>query len=452
MNELTTYGKVPPQAIDMEEAVIGGMMLDKDAAITISAILVPESFYKETNRKIFASIQTLVRKNLPVDILTVTEQLRSISELESVGGPVYITTLLSKINSACNIEYHSRIVIQKYMQRELIRISTEIQTKSFDDSIDISEILEFAESSIFSVTQNNMQREPKHVGEIANNVLIQIQKIVNHEIKLIGSPSGFTMLDRSTGGFKQKELTIIAGRPSMGKTALAIQICKNTAILNTPVCLFSIEMGEDEVGRRLISGYTNKSNIQLINGQCDPVRLAELSEPLFGLPIFIDETSGIGLLELRAKTRKLIAKHGVKIIIVDYIGLMKAEGYNRENEISNVSRGLKSIAKDLNIAVIALSQLNRGLEKTESKKPKLSDLRDSGAIEQDADVVMFVHRPEKHGQKTYDLGNDILDSKNLTILILAKNRNGATSEIPLRNNDFMTDIYDFETISYELPY
>jgi replicative DNA helicase len=386
-----------------------------------------------------------------VDLLTVTEKLRSINELESVGGPIYITQLTSRISSACNIEYHSRIVLQKFMQRELIRISTEIQNRAFDDSFDISELLEYAESSIFQVTQSNIQKEPKHVSEITENVLMVIQKIVNHEIKLIGCPSGFTLLDRSTGGFKQKELTIIAGRPSMGKTALAIQICKNTAILNTPVCLFSIEMGEDEVGRRLISGYTNKSNIQLINGQCDPVNLAELSEPLFGLPIYIDETSNIGLLELRAKTRKLITKYGIKIIVVDYIGLMKTEGYNRENEISNISRGLKSIAKDLNIAVIALSQLNRRLEGTSDKKPNLSDLRDSGAIEQDADVVMFTHRPAKFNQKTYELGNDILDTQNLMVLILSKNRNGATSEIPLRHNDYLTDIYDFETLT-DLPY
>lgn len=452
MEAINTYGKVPPQSIDMEEAVIAGMMLDRDASEAISALMKPENFYKQTHQKIFTSIQDLVRKNLPVDLLTVTEHLRSTNELESIGGPVYITSLLSKVSSAYNVEYHARIVLQKYMQRELIRISTEIQTKSFDDSYDISELLEFAESSIFQITQSNVKKEPKHVSEITDNVLNTIQRVVNREIKLIGVPSGFTVLDRSTGGFKQKELTIIAGRPSMGKTALAIQVCKNTAILANPVCLYSIEMGEEEIGRRLISGYTNKSNIQLINGQCDPVQLAELSEPLYSLPIFIDETSGIGLMELRAKTRKLIAKHGVKMIVVDYIGLMKSEGYNRENEISNISSGLKAIAKDLNIAVIALSQLNRGLEKTESKKPKLSDLRDSGAIEQDADVVIFAHRPEKHGQKTYDFNNDILDTAGLMMLILAKNRNGATCEIPLRCNDYLTDIYDFETISDELPY
>jgi len=419
-------GKVPPQSIEMEEAVLGSIMVDKEVIYNIIDFLKPESFYKDIHQKIFNSMIDLMKKGHPVDLITVTEELRSYDELENVGGPVYLTSLTSKIVSTVNIEYYARVITQKYIQRELIRISAEIQGRAFDDSNDISELLEYAEMNLMEISGTLQKRKPQKLKLIINNIKEVISKIISGEIRLIGVPSGFTSLDRATGGFKEQEFIIIACRPSIGKTSLALQIAKNCAKLNYPVGIFSCEMSNAELGRRYLSGASGRTNTELINGKCDLEQISEASKTIINLPIYIDDTSGITVIELKAKTRKLIADNNIKMIIVDYLQLMKGEGQTREQEVSSISRGLKGIAKDLNIPVIALSQLNRRLENTANKKPNLSDLRESGSLEQDSDIVLFPHRPAFYGEKTIFINNVEEDTKGLMMLILAKNRNGVS--------------------------
>jgi len=445
-------GKVPPQSIEMEEAVLGSIMVDKEVIYNIIDFLKPESFYKDIHQKIFNSMIDLMKKGHPVDLITVTEELRSYDELENVGGPVYLTSLTSKIVSTVNIEYYARVITQKYIQRELIRISAEIQGRAFDDSNDISELLEYAEMNLMEISGTLQKRKPQKLKLIINNIKEVISKIISGEIRLIGVPSGFTSLDRATGGFKEQEFIIIACRPSIGKTSLALQIAKNCAKLNYPVGIFSCEMSNAELGRRYLSGASGRTNTELINGKCDLEQISEASKTIINLPIYIDDTSGITVIELKAKTRKLIADNNIKMIIVDYLQLMKGEGQTREQEVSSISRGLKGIAKDLNIPVIALSQLNRRLENTANKKPNLSDLRESGSLEQDSDIVLFPHRPAFYGEKTIFINNVEEDTKGLMMLILAKNRNGVSGiELKLKHNESLTDIYEEDVFKANVP-
>jgi replicative DNA helicase len=446
------FGKVPPQANDMEEAVLGGIMIDNEAIFSIIDILKPESFYRESHQKIYNAIIELTKKNFPTDLLSITEYLRSNQELNSIGGPVYLTQLTSKVITSVNIEYHAKIIIQKFLQRELIRISTEIQTRAFDDSYDISELMEYAEMNLMELTGLIHKKKPKKLIHILNNVIDIISKIISGEVKLIGVPSGFLSLDRATGGFKKQEFTIIACRPSVGKTSLALQIAINSTSLNYPVAMFSCEMSEDELGRRTLSGVSGRSNTELINGRCNIEQLIKSSDPLNKLPLFIDDTSAISIIELKAKTRRLIMEYGIKMIIVDYIQLMTGEGQNREQEVSNISKGLKNIAKDLDIAVIGLSQLNRRLESTSDKKPNLSDLRESGSLEQDADIVIFPHRPEMYGQQTIFINNIEENTKGLMLLIIAKNRNGISHiELKLKCNESLTNIFEEDEFKANIP-
>ena len=431
-------GKVPPQAMDMEEAVLGAMLLEKDAVLKVIEILKPESFYRESHQKIFKTMIELAKRNHPVDLFTVSEDLRAHNELDSIGGPLYITQLSSKIVSAANVEYHASIIAQKYIQRELIRMSLELQNRAFDDTYDITDLLEYAEVNLLEVSGKIFRKKATRIGIIVDRVIDTIAKIKNGEIKLVGVPSGFTMLDRATAGFKKQELTIIAGRPSMGKTALAAQIAKNAALMKNPVAFFSLEMSEDELGRRYLSGSSGRTNIELLNGKCDLDQLCTSSQELVSLPIYIDDTSAISLVELRAKVRRMILEYGIKLVIVDYLGLMRGEGDTREQEVSSISRGLKSIAKDLDIPVVALSQLNRRLESSVDKRPTLSDLRDSGSIEQDADIVHFVYRPEKYGIESLDG----VSTKGLMLVIIGKNRNGPIGDIRVKCSPSLSRIFD----------
>lgn len=451
---LPDFGKVPPQANDMEEAVLGAIMIDSNSIYDIIDILKPESFYREAHQKIYNAAFELAKKNFPTDIFSITEELRAHCELDCVGGPVYITQLSSKVISTMNVEYHAHIIAQKYIQRELIRISSELQTRSFDDTYDISELIEYAEMSLLELTGSVYKKRPQKLKQILSKVIDTIGKVISGEIKLIGVPSGFTSLDRATGGFKNGDFIIIACRPSVGKTSLALQIAKNTALLKYPVAIFSCEMTDEELGIRCLSGTSGRSNVELINGHCDLKQLINDSEALNKLPLYIDDTSGISVIELKAKTRRLIIEHGIKMIIVDYLQLMtgSSEAGNREQEVSSISRGLKAIAKDLNIPVIGLSQLNRVLENRADKKPQLSDLRESGAIEQDADIVLFPHRPEIYGQTTILINNIEETTKGLMLLILAKNRNGiAHIELKLRCNESLTNIYEEDEFKTNVP-
>ena len=451
ITQLPDLGKIPPQALDMEEAVLGALMLEKEAVITIVDILRPESFYKEAHQKIFAAIRDVSSREIPVDIFTVTEELRATNELESVGGPVYLTQLTTKVVSAAHVEYHARIVAQKYIQRELIRVSTEIQTRSFDDTYDITELLDFSEDAIFQIAEGNIKREVAPINEVIKEAITEIENAGKREDALVGIPSGFTKLDRLTSGWQKAELTIVAARPSMGKTAFALTMGRNMAIDHgKKVAIFSCEMSSIQLVNRLIIAETDIAADKIKNGRLSEEEWKHLDsriKKLVQAPIFIDDTPAITITELRAKCRRLMAQHKLDLVIIDYLQLMTGpvNSGSREQEVSNISRSLKSIAKELNVPVIALSQLNRSAElRGGLKRPQLSDLRESGAIEQDADMVVFIHRQDKFGILTFEDGSS---TRGIAEIILAKNRNGPVDDIRLRFREekaIFIDLEDFE--------
>jgi replicative DNA helicase len=445
---LPDFGKVPPQAIDMEEAVLGAIMLEKEAVITILDILKPESFYKDAHRKIFKAVSDLSSKEYPVDLYTVTEELRNHNELESVGGPVYLTQLTSKVVSAANVDYHARIVAQKYIQRELIRVSTEIQSRSFDDSIDVTDLLDFSENALFQIAEGNIKREVAPINMVIKEAIKEIEAAGKREDALVGIPSGFTRLDRLTSGWQKSELIIIAARPSMGKTAFALSMARNMAIDHgKKVAIFSCEMSSIQLVNRLIIAETDIPGDKIRNGRLSEEEWKQLDSRIRKLvqaPIFIDDTPAISIFELRAKCRRLKAQNKLDLVIVDYLQLMSGpdNAGSREQEVSNISRSLKSIAKELNVPIIALSQLNRSVEmRGGTKRPLLSDLRESGAIEQDADMVVFIHRQEKFGMVTFDDGSS---TKGIAEIILAKNRNGPVDDVRLRFREEKAQFVDID--------
>jgi replicative DNA helicase len=450
--QLPDFGKIPPQALDMEEAVLGALMLEKEAVITIVDILKPESFYKEAHQKIFSAIRDVSMREIPVDIFTVTEELRATGLIETVGGPVYLTQLTTKVVSAAHVEYHARIVAQKYIQRELIRVSTEIQTRSFDDTYDITELLDFSEDAIFQIAEGNIKREVAPINEVIKEAIEEIEKAGKREDALVGIPSGFTKLDRLTSGWQKAELTIIAARPSMGKTAFALTMARNMAIDHgKKVAIFSCEMSSIQLVNRLIIAETDIAGDKIKNGRLTEDEWKQLDmriKKLVQAPVFIDDTPAITITELRAKCRRLMAQHKLDIIIIDYLQLMTGpvNSGSREQEVSNISRSLKSIAKELNVPVIALSQLNRSAElRGGLKRPQLSDLRESGAIEQDADMVIFIHRQDKFGILTFEDGSS---TRGIAEIMLAKNRNGPVDDVRLRFREekaMFMDLEDFET-------
>jgi replicative DNA helicase len=451
MLQLPDLGKVPPQAMDMEEAVLGAIMLEKEAVIAILDILKPESFYKEANRKIFKAITDLSLREYPVDLYTVTEELRNHNELESIGGPVYLSQLTSKVVSAANVDYHARIVAQKFIQRELIRVSTEIQTRAFDDSYDVTDLLDFSENALFQVAEGNIKREVAPINAVIKEAIREIEAAGKREDALVGTPSGFTRLDRLTSGWQKSELIIIAARPSMGKTAFALSMARNMAIDHGKhVAIFSCEMSSIQLVNRLIISETDIPGDKIRNGRLSEEEWKQLDsriKKLVQAPIFIDDTPAISIFELRAKCRRLMAQHKLDIVIVDYLQLMSGpdNAGSREQEVSNISRSLKSIAKELNVPIIALSQLNRSVEmRGGTKRPLLSDLRESGAIEQDADMVVFIHRQEKFGIPAFEDGSS---TKGIAEIILAKNRNGPVDDVRLRFREEkaqFVDIDDFD--------
>jgi replicative DNA helicase len=448
---LPDLGKVPPQANDMEEAVLGAIMLEKEAVITILDILKPESFYKEANQKIFKAISDLSIKEVPVDLYTVTEELRARQELDSVGGPVYLTQLTSKVVSAANVDYHARIVAQKYIQRELIRVSTEIQTRSFDDTYDVTELLDFSENALFQIAEGNIKREVAPINMVIKDAIREIEEAGKREDAMVGTPSGFTKLDRLTSGWQKAELVIIAARPSMGKTAFALSMARNMAVEHGKhVAIFSLEMSSVQLVNRLIVAETDLPGDKIRNGRLSEEEWKQLDsriKKLVQAPIFIDDTPAISIFELRAKCRRLMAQRKLDIVLVDYLQLMSGpeNAGSREQEVSTISRSLKSIAKELNVPILALSQLNRSVEmRGGTKRPLLSDLRESGAIEQDADMVVFIHRQEKFGIPTFEDGSS---TKGIAEIILAKNRNGPVDDVRLRFREEraqFVDIDDFD--------
>lgn len=442
-------GKIPPQALDLEEVVLGAVMLEKNAIVEVMDILKPESFYKEEHQKIFQAIIDLSSNDKAIDILTVTEELRKRKQLEEVGGPLYITQLTTRVASAAHVDFHARIIAQKFIQRELIRVASEIQNRAFDDSIDVNDLLDFSESELFNVAQGNIKKETIKLNLLIKEAINQIEEAGKREDSLIGVPSGFTKLDRLTSGWQKSDLVIIAARPSMGKTAFVLTMARNMAVMNNKsVAIFSLEMSSLQLVNRLIVSETELPSDRIRNGRLRDYEWEQLDYKINSLleaPIYIDDTPAISIFELRAKCRRLKRQYDIDIIIIDYLQLMTGTNDlkgNREQEVSNISRALKGIAKELDVPVIALSQLNRSVEiRSGSKRPQLSDLRESGAIEQDADMVIFIHRPEKYGFLEDEEGNSL---KGLAEIILAKHRNGPIGDIMLRFKDEFAKFVDVE--------
>jgi replicative DNA helicase len=429
-------GKLPPQAVDVEEAVLGALMLERDAFVGVADVLTSdEYFYKEEHRQIFNVIRDLSMADKPVDLLIVTQELKNRGLLDQVGGPYYITQLTSKVASAAHIEFHARIIAQKYIQRELIRSCSEIQTNAYDDTKDVDELINDAESAIFKISEGNIKKETQQIKPILKEAVQLIEEASKRDDGLSGVPSGFTNLDRITSGWQKTDLVIVAARPAMGKTAFVLSMTRNMAVTyKKPVAMFSLEMSSIQLVNRIIASESELGSDKIKKGNLvgdDWDKLNSAIQTLDEAPIFIDDTPALSIFELRAKCRRLKMQHDIGIILVDYLQLMTAGSDmrgNREQEVSTISRSLKAIAKELDVPIIALSQLNRSVESREGKRPQLSDLRESGAIEQDADMVIFIHRPEYYGITEDDEGNSL---RNVAEIIIAKHRNGAVGDVRL---------------------
>lgn len=447
-------GRLPPQSIDVEEAVLGAVMLEKDAYLSISDILKPDCFYKDSHAKIYKAVLDISQRHEPVDVLTVAEELKKNGSLEDIGGAVYLVVLTNKIVSAAHVEIHARIVAQKYIQRELIRVTTEIQQKAYDDSNDVVDLLDFSEAELFKVAEGHIKKEVSEIKDLIQKALKQIEAAGLKEDGLSGVPSGFTNIDRITSGWQRSDLIIIAARPSMGKTAFVLSMARNIAVEHKkPIAVFSLEMSSVQLVTRLIVSETELAAEKIRNGRLSKDEwnmLEQRIKKLIDAPIFIDDTPAISLFELRAKCRRLKAQHNIDLIVIDYLQLMTLgtdNKGNREQEVSMISRSLKAIAKELDVPVIALSQLNRSVEtRHANKRPQLSDLRESGAIEQDADIVIFIHRPEKYGITEDEDGNS---THGLAQIIIAKHRNGSVEDVNLRFRQEFARFEDIEAIDID---
>ena len=433
-----SFGHLQPQATDIEKAVLGALMIDKDAYAIVCEILRPESFYEPRNQMVYTAIRDLSMEEKPVDMLTVADQLAKLGKLEQVGGPGYIAELSSGVATSANIEYHANIIAQKSLARQLISFASSIQTKAFDETIDVEDLMQEAEGSLFELSQHNMKKDYTAIDPVIAQAVKGIQDAAKNTDGLTGVSTGYFKLDDITSGWQASDLVIIAGRPAMGKTSFALSMAKNIAAdLRTPMAFFSLEMSNVQLVNRLISNACEIQGSKILNGQLQRdewERLDKNINNLLGAPLYVDDTPGLSVFELRTKARRLVREHGIKLIMIDYLQLMNANGMrfsSRQEEVSTISRSLKGLAKELNIPILALSQLNRGVESREGlegKRPQLSDLRESGAIEQDADMVLFVHRPEYYHIYQDDNGRDL---HGMAQIIIAKHRKGATGDVLL---------------------
>lgn len=449
------YEHLQPQALELEQAVLGALMIEMDAYPLVSDILKPESFYEHRHQLIYKAIASLALKQEPIDILTVSEQLRRTNDYDEVGGAYYITTLSGKVNSSANIEYHARIIAQKFLARQLITYTSSIQTKAFDETQDVDDLMQEAEGTLFEISQQNMKKDYTQINPIIDEAYNMIKKAASREDGMSGLASGFHALDRITSGWQNSDLIIIAARPAMGKTAFVLSMAKNIAVnAREPIAMFSLEMSNVQLVNRLISNVCEIPGDKIKSGQLDVPEWGQLDYKLKELndaPLYVDDTPSLSIFELRTKARRLVREHGVKMIMIDYLQLMNASGMtfgNRQEEVSTISRSLKGLAKELNIPVIALSQLNRGVETREGnntgRRPQLSDLRESGAIEQDADIVCFIHRPEYYKIYEDEFHNDL---HGIGEIIIAKHRNGAVADVKLR---FRSELARFQNLDDEM--
>ena len=427
------YGHVMPQAPEVEKAVLGALMIDKDAYLEVCDLLRPESFYEPRNQMVYEAIMKLSIEESPVDVLTVTDKLGKMGKLEDVGGPGYIADLSSRVASSANIEYHANVVAEKHLSRQMIHYVGEVGKKTFDETYPIKDVVNDAQAKLFELSQKNMRKDYSVLAPILERAVKSVQDAHSNTGGVTGIPTGFYKLDDITCGWQKSDLVIIAGRPAMGKTAFALSLAKNIAAdQKIPMAFFSLEMSSEQLANRLMANAFEIDGKKLMSGQLDREdwnRLDKGMNNLVDAPLYIDDTEGLSVMELRTKARRLVNEHHVQLIMVDYLQLMTASGmrYNsRQEEVSLISRSLKGLAKELDIPVLALSQLNRGVEGrdgAEGKRPMLSDLRESGAIEQDADMVVFLHRPEYYGIMMSDDGTK--DYRGMAEVIIAKHRKGA---------------------------
>ncbi len=438
--------KVPPQNLEAEQSIIGGILLDNNALNNVLEILDTGDFYSEAHRKIFSAILELYERNAPSDLITLSNILRNRGHLEGVGGEVYLTSLVDGVPSAANIAYYSKIVKEKSILRGLIGAATNILDKSYDAGSDIDAVLDEAEHAVFAISENKIRPAFSPIREIVKDTFKNIEKLYEKKALITGIPTGFQKVDEITSGLQKSDLIVVAGRPSMGKTAFAINIAQHAAIEDgVPVAIFSLEMSKEQLALRMLSS-DGKVDAQRIRrgfvGDMDWPKLTAAAGRLSEAPIFIDDTPAISVLEIKAKARRLKAESGLELIVLDYLQLMRGRDSSvpREQEISEISRSLKSLAKELNIPVLALSQLNRQVESRTDKRPQLADLRESGAIEQDADVIMFIYRDE-----VYNKSEDNPD-KGKAEIIIGKQRNGPTG---IAHMAFLKEFTCFENLAYD---
>ncbi|MCF8407513.1 MAG: replicative DNA helicase [Crocinitomicaceae bacterium] len=446
---LNDIGKLPPQAVDIEQIVLGAMMLEKNAVSKTIDILKPASFYDPKHQYIYAAIRELFASTNPIDLITVTTLLKKRGELEASGGAAYLSQLTNRVASAAHIEFHARVISEKHIKRELIRMSSDIIRDSYDDTKDVFDVMGSAEGELFQIAENNMGKQVQNLQSVVLEAIEEIEKASQNTDGISGVPTGFFDLDKLTSGWQRSDMIVIAARPAMGKTAFVLSMARNTAVdYGKAVALFSLEMSSVQLVKRLISSEARIHAEKLRKGNLREDEFQQLHTRITKLataPIFIDDTAGLSVFDLRAKCRRLKMQHNIELVIIDYLQLMSAKdgkgGGNREQEISTISRSIKEIAKELNIPIIALSQLSRSVEQRGGdKRPILSDLRESGAIEQDADIVGFIYRPDYYGFLEDEDGNP---NNGIGEIIIAKHRNGATDRVRLR---FVQEYARFENI------
>ncbi len=449
MKDVETFlHKVPPQNLEAEQSVLGGILLDNQALNSVMEILRVEDFYSEAHRKIFAAILDISEKSRPSDLVTLNDYLRDKKQIDAVGGAVYLASLVDTVPSAANIVHYSKIVKEKAILRNLIGTATDILTKSYNAGSDVDGLLDEAEHAIFEISENKIKPSFSPLKDLIKDSFRTIERLYEKKELITGVPTGFEKLDEMTSGLQKSDLIIIAGRPSMGKTAFALNIAQRAAIdSGIPVAIFSLEMSKEQLASRMLSSEAMVDSQRLRRGypgETDWPKLTTAAGRLAEAPIYIDDTAAISVLEMKAKARRLKAESGLGLLIVDYLQLMRAGGSrdSREQEISEISRSLKALAKELNIPVVALSQLNRQVEQRTNRRPQMADLRESGAIEQDADVIMFLYRDEVYNRTEENTG--------LAEVNIGKQRNGPTGTVKLV---FLEKFTRFENPSREYdPY
>ncbi|MFA6308759.1 MAG: replicative DNA helicase [Clostridia bacterium] len=427
--DIGAIGRIPPQNTEAEQSIIGSLLLDKDALPVVLEIIKPADFYKESNREIFEAITDLFNRNSPIDLITVSEQLKSRGTLDGVGGIEYLTKIATSVPTTANVKHYAKIVEEKSLLRNLIRASSEIVNMGYEAADEASLVLDRAEKSIFDIMQKRNSKGFLHIKDILVDAYDKLEELYNNKGNITGIPTGFIDLDNMTAGFQNSDLILVAGRPSMGKTAFALNVAQHVAVnTSKTVAIFSLEMSKEQVVNRILCGEAMVDSQKLRTGKLedeDWCKIAASTGPLSDSPIYIDDSATSSIMEIRAKCRNLKLKKDLGLVIIDYLQLMQGKGRseNRQQEISEISRSLKILAKEINVPVITVSQLSRAPESRSDHRPMLSDLRESGAIEQDADLVMFIYRDDYYNQDS--------DSKNKAEIIIAKHRNGPTGVVEL---------------------